>query len=258
MLLAGHLYSVRWRRLDNNPEGADYSWINDTECGGVYRLTARGMLQRAYGRNSFSEAPFDVPDGAVFEEATEEQYAYFTGRDDGDADNDGGENGLPPGGDNGLPLDAWIDHVHDECLTIGDVLNFVPGQRVELLCMDRNLCDVVFEVNAPNMSHTPRDFFRFNRVTYVHERRLEGKFIFHFEEVDNFEADFTEFDVEYCADCWYPLTNGTLPAQDDFDDFIFDDHMPRSWTDFPETTRVGWRGPMLLWDVAIDQPNILR
>ena len=75
---------------------------------------------------------------------------------------------------------------------------------------------------------------------------LDGK-IKHQWQNNNEEPYNFEFEIEYKKNNWYPLTNGILPAEDEqgFSELLGED---KSWSEFPKSTHIGWRGPMILWD----------
>ena len=62
------------------------------------------------------------------------------------------------------------------------------------------------------------------------------------EEALNFE-----FEIEYKKNNWYPLINGTLPAEDEqgFSQLL---GIEKNWSEFPKKTHIGWRGPIILWN----------
>jgi len=64
------------------------------------------------------------------------------------------------------------------------------------------------------------------------------------------------FELEYMKDNWYPLINGKIPAKDEQGIMKFPNKKPKSWTEYPETTHVGWRGPMILWSDVKKMPGI--
>jgi hypothetical protein len=202
-------------------------------------------MVRALGHNEFSERVQPIPEGASFDSLSDFQRRYFC------------MDAVPYPNLNGIDLKDWEQYSQGEHLTIEDVMNLNEGDKLHLLVMDRNLWDIVCcrENNLGNTLHPPAQFFRHNRATYTHIGDLKGTLVYHWGDGDSEEYDF-EFDVEYMSHRWYPLKDGHLPARDPQGIAPFDYEEPKPWTDFPVNTRVGWRGPMMLWEKVIPYDNI--
>ena len=145
--------------------------------------------------------------------------------------------------DGGLEVEEWERAIDQECLRIEDILSLGPGDQIKVLLLDRNLWDVTNDP-AQNPSSTlvePQRFFRDNWAIYTHTSNLRGKIEYSF----GYEREF-EFDLEYEAGSWSPLVDGQLNKK----------HRRRHYTDFDSSTRVGWRGPMVLWDKLITLPKV--
>ena len=161
-----------------------------------------------------------------------------------------------------LELSDWIEHVKDKCLTISDVKDFKEGDTHIFLVMDRNLYDIVEnDFNPENIPKNPVEFFKYNLVTYKHYTDLKGLLTFHFEglfpsdEKNNLTRPF-EFEIEYEQDCWYPCRDGFLPTIDFQGIAKFEWLTPKSYTTFPPNTRVGWRGPMIKYELLNNLPHV--
>ena len=141
----------------------------------------------------------------------------------------------------------WINLAYEKfALRISDIANLNPSDKLDLLILDRNVWDTTLQpkFNEPNISHSPTDFFRENFGTYIRNYDLSGQLILH--QSDPFVMNF-EFDIEYKDHYWYPLFDGYLPesdAQGIYGNFGFGKDM--HWTEFDPTTRIGYRGPMIL------------
>lgn len=161
----------------------------------------------------------------------------------------------------------WSEMTYDQSLTIADILNLKPGERIKVLVMDRNVWDIALDEKIRGKSLRPEDFFKSNWAIYVHEKDLKGKLIFSFEIDDLMninEIDLNdicqpnyEFDINYKTCSWYPLTDGYLPASDPqgFSQFPWTE--AKHWREFPTNTKVGWRGNMIMWSKLKDMPNII-
>ena len=232
-------------------------WMNGQDermVGGIFRICSKGtMCQRALGHNRYSEEKTPIPYGAICDSLNDYQFSHFCRDAVPEPDFKG----------QGLEMLVWEDSVRDQCLTIADILDLQPGQQIKVLHMDRNLGDSSCQNSTGNHLFRPSDFFRTSTAVYTHESGLKGTIKYSWQDGPDYRDDPEcqnprpfEFDLEYKRDSWYPLNNGCLPARDPqgFSDFNY--NVPKPWQDFSATTRVGWRGPMLLWDKVDDQPDV--
>jgi hypothetical protein len=137
-------------------------------------------------------------------------------------------------------------------LKISDIINLKHGEQLEVLILDRNVWDITLnpQTNIPNVNHDPETFFRYNRGTYVHNKDLSGELTMHWKDKDS--TDKFEFHLEYMPGKWYPLNNGVMPGEEQGLPWTEEQH----WTKFPQTTKVGYRGPMILWSKLKEMPKI--
>jgi len=226
---------------DNDDDGV----LCGQHVGGIYRICDNcTMCQKALGHNRYAEEKTPIPHGAICQSLSSYQRNHFCRDPVPEPDFHG----------MGLELEAWVDAVKEQCLTITDVLTLEPGQEIKVLHMDRNLGDTVCE-QPGNQLFTAEEFFAKSTAVYKHESGLKGTIKYSWQESEENPYPF-EFDIEYAKDCWYPLEDGYLPTNDPqgFSNFHYD--APKPYTDFPQNTRVGWRGPMLLWNVVCQQPDV--
>jgi len=244
------LFNVRWRCRMEHGEPAETEkfsvWkVNTDEVGGIYKISddLKTMVSVRLEEQEYGDMRV-VPEGAWCLPFGDFQRKYFF------------RQRIPkPTFDQGLEMDEWVDHIRDQCLTIQDIKELKHNEQIKVLVMDRNLGDVVCEENSSNTLFDPEVFFRYNSATYTHCSGLKGSIHYYWNEEDYEEKDF-EFDLEYQKDMWYPLQDGCLPPQDSqgFSTFKFDTHKP--WEEFPPSTRVGFRGPMLLWQKLSQTPKV--
>ncbi len=178
----------------------------------------------------------------------------------------------------------WMKHVNGEsdCLTIGDILKLKKGERVPILVMDRNLCDHVYPDigEGPKPIQLAQEFFDLKRdgAVYVHREGMTGTVEWGWDDEHDSVDELFTFEIEFKKDHWYPLDeDGTLPAADEeyqvgppepWDEEVngawdgtaqHGEELPPTrthWKDYPETTHVGWRGPMMRWDRVTEQPPV--
>ena len=164
------------------------------------------------------------------------------------------------------------------------------GQEIKVLILDRNV-EESFEQDdkiKPNKIYKPKTFFNSCWAIYTHDKDLKGKIYYRWQEPiqeqknkfnskmkggSTFKVDSTfkvedrhdnskpydfEFEIEYKENHWYPLENGFLPGKKDIPSFIRGgllDEKKKKWNKLPKNTKVGERGPMILWKDLDKLPN---
>jgi len=124
-------------------------------------------------------------------------------------------------------------------LTINDITKLDSNKKIKILCIDRNIYDLI-DMNKSNKSYKINKFFEnAYQGIYIHDNNLQGMFLFNNDtEPQNFE-----FHIEWIPDHWYPLRNGILKSDEQFTFPV--EFEGKSWKEFPLNTRIGWRGPMI-------------
>lgn len=167
-----------------------------------------------------------------------------------------------------MELQQWKQDpgVREAYLTLEKVCMWAEGETYDVLCLDRNIEDLV--CNGTHTTATPPPEFFENAYTMRLEvsgsprtpfapPRIVQKWLG--PGMQSEEDPEWEFNVEYAKGRWFPMENGLItgfqPTGDDGEGIFV---LPRQfrglvWEDFPESTRVGWRGPMILID---DLPNL--
>lgn len=174
--------------------------------------------------------------------------------------------GNPNGNPNGLankPMEfwAWCDHLAttDACLTLGQVRAMKDGQEVPVLSVHRNLCDEVYPSGGavPRPPQPAATFFADKRSLYIHA----GGFMAGIQLPWDTEAKHTKpvpIELEFKPGFWHPLTeDGFIPGKAETGrrwKQLPDER--RHWSDFPDETLVGWRGPMVHWERLGSLPPI--
>jgi len=151
---------------------------------------------------------------------------------------------------NGLEQSNWINFRKDLHFTLHDLKILNTGDKVEFLVLDRNLYDKTTIHNKSNTLYPAVDYFKNNKAVYIHKYETKGLISF-----DGLEQKEFEFDIEYKPDHWYPMTDGVLPSDDQQNIFNLLGKKA-TYTDFPEKTRIGWRGPMIKWKNIYTMPDI--
>ena len=152
----------------------------------------------------------------------------------------------------GYDVSVWekVPAVRAAYLTLGDLKKMKRGDKIKVLSLHRNVFDTANEANDPNRSYTAKQFFQRDGFEYIHESGVKGSIRMHFEK--SFRP-FT-FEIEYKPYRWYPLSDdGTLPVKGDVGTLL---GVKKHYTAFPDSTPVGWRGPMIPWSKLEDLPRI--
>lgn len=155
-----------------------------------------------------------------------------------------------------------VQHIYDFCnntrgdhLTIQDILDLPLGVPVRLFCLDRNMEDFCKESAVPQR---PSKFFaNCYMVDFTREEGIRGTWCFTFDPT---HTDRREFDVDLLTPTgmmWYPLNHGRVPHHSEDDGTHMGIHAGKPWTGLDSTTRIGWRGPMLLAAKLDDYPSVV-
>ena len=195
-----------------------------------------------------------------------------------------------------LPLEDWEEYATiNYGLTIEDVLKLKKGEQIKVLMLHRNLWDRVYDSKHQCIIYDPKILFKDEWGVLVHDHDLtEEVFLQDFDlkedwgkhiknvdkltrkDIEQYKKAYLkrqelyrrkgqppptykpfEFDIEYLEGNWYPLTDGYLPPKDPQGFAKLNFKTKKHWKEFPKTTRVGWRGPMIKWDDLDKLPNII-
>jgi hypothetical protein len=141
------------------------------------------------------------------------------------------------------------DQVTDNCMTIEDITSVDVGESIDVLLLHRNAYDVPCTIHPFDIPMNPTEFFS-SRATFKRTEGMKGTLTE--EEIPTYP---TELEIEYTPGWWYPLTDGYIPAvNEDTEQPLLGRRM--HWTEFPESTRVGFRGPMIMWSDAMILPHV--
>ena len=145
-----------------------------------------------------------------------------------------------------LAWQEWRVATRSAHLTIGDITKLGPGTRLRLLIQDSNIADSVHNLGHDDgQPRLAQHFFSGLADTFTYSHSLTGVMEWHWgnSAADNGIFTFQLFSKEH--QIWYPL-----------DDFGVFKPEKTHWMNMPLTTKVGWRGPAMLWSDLNDQPYI--
>jgi hypothetical protein len=140
-----------------------------------------------------------------------------------------------------LDLWEWKQSVRKYWLTIADLQKMRHGERVEVVCLDRNVGDHLSHLKSFKMLRASKCF---SAAMYTHDKDAEGTLVLDHAKGDPIELKPFDFHVEYAKDRWYPLYKGYLPAKDPQLGGVLLGKRTY-WKDMPPNTAVGYRGPMV-------------
>lgn len=146
----------------------------------------------------------------------------------------------------GTELHNWINMYKNYWLTICDIKYLPINKKIKIIMLDRNVYDTTYKMKKGNL-YTPSYFFKLHTATYwkTNIDTLEGKIKYKWQKQEEDPLDFS-FHIEYQQNNWYPMTDGFLPEKD-YQCIFTLLHKKIHWRDFPLSTHVGFRGPMILW-----------
>jgi hypothetical protein len=146
------------------------------------------------------------------------------------------------------------EQVIGSSLTIKDIERADVGTRFDCLLLHRNAYDVPCTIHPLYVMMNPTEFLGHeSRVTFTKTGDMKGIL-----EERGYERDeeVSVLHVEYSPHHWYPLDeDGYLPAEDIQGTWSLLGRKVH-WSEFPKSTRVGFRGPMILWKDAMNLPDI--
>ncbi len=157
-----------------------------------------------------------------------------------------------------LTIAAWERAMQAQrrWLTLKDVRAWKAGRTVDVLILHRNAADLAEDEDAnPRGKAIPApQILRASRVRLTPQQvtatagAAGGALDAALSWPGGGEAHSTHLHVQVRpGGAWYPLdADGTLPAKDGQGFFRLLGR-PVHWTALPPSTRVGWRGPMMLW-----------
>ena len=150
-------------------------------------------------------------------------------------------------------------------LTIKDLKNLNPGDELDVLIWDGNYEEYWIWDNAESEKpYDPREFYKSNRckITYLHNLKWN---------IDIPNVGVIEHPIHLNLKPFIKETFCTWDSiEDDGKIHITSEYLPRgmdgipkewkakhiNWTDFPEETRIGWRGPIMLWEKLDSMPKV--
>lgn len=152
-----------------------------------------------------------------------------------------------------VTLYKYPEYVKNYWITIKDIKLLTKGETAKILFFDRNY-DELPEILNPTLKkgYDPCYFFSENYIIeYTHDHDLTGTaYWVNEDEEGNFE-----FEIQFKKG-WYPLQNGYLPESDWQGVAKFGEAAGNHYSEFPENTPIGWRGPCVFWKDLKYMPKV--
>ena len=152
-----------------------------------------------------------------------------------------------------MEVNKFIEATKGKHLTIADIDKLNVNDVLDVVIYDRNACDVWTQKHKEEKSLPVREFFKENRAQlwYIGNYR----WVIHFSFGDSFihpiHLDTSDLDTYWSwvdvnpMDGKIHIVEEVIERGKSIPDHWKPKHVP--WADFPKETRVGWRGPIMLW-----------
>lgn len=149
-----------------------------------------------------------------------------------------------------MDVDKFIKSCKSAHLTLGDVKKLNVGDQLDVVIWDRNFEDYwIYGQAEKGRNYNPQDFFKYNHCKIIYQGNMEWDIDFSFAVYRHcIELDTSSLNIRWG---WMPIENGNIETDEwipSGNETIDSKDKDLHWTTFPDTTRVGWRGPIMLWD----------
>lgn len=146
----------------------------------------------------------------------------------------------------------FIENCKDKHITLGKLEELNIGDTLDVVIWDRNFAEYwIWENAKENVNYNPKDFF----VSNHHSIKYLGdyKWDINFNNCETFthpiHLDVSSMDTNWK---WWPLENNEIKI---FHEILnISKELPpnkkvpqKHITEFDKNTRIGWRGPIMLW-----------
>jgi len=167
-----------------------------------------------------------------------------------------------------LEMYSFIDSCKDHHLTIGDVKNLKVGDKLDVVIWHQNFEEEggFFAIRGKiredlSLPQRPEQFFKYNHHQLTYLGNMEWDI--HFEWGETFthpiHLDVTCLETNWTwsaleEDGMIHITKEVVKEGERIPLHWRAKHL--HWSEFPDDTRVGWRGPIMLWSKLKDMPPV--
>lgn len=161
-----------------------------------------------------------------------------------------------------LEMYDFIKQCKNKHLTLGDIKKMKVNDIIDVVIWDRNFEEYWIWENAKNKQlYNAETFFEENHHQIKYKGNMEWEIIFNFGETytHKIHLDVSNLNTYWK---WYGLSddNKIHITQEILKD---NQKIPKHWkkkhahySEFSDNTRVGWRGPIMLWDKLKKMPQV--
>jgi hypothetical protein len=155
----------------------------------------------------------------------------------------------------------FIDNCKDKHLTLIDIIKMLPGEKLDVVIWNKNFedCGILY-LEDDGLPQRPEHFFKYNRHQITCLGNMKWLIHFNWKEstIHPIHLDVSCLDTDRT---WCPIDekDGEVHIIDKIirvDSQILYESINVHWTKFPDGTRVGWNGPIMLWDELEDMPSV--
>lgn len=160
-----------------------------------------------------------------------------------------------------MEIYEFIENCKDKHLTLGDLEKLKFGDTLDVVIWDRNFEECwIWDGAERNVKYDPKYFFRENHHTikYLGDYMWDINFNFGGTYSHPVHLDVSSMDTNWK---WYALENNEIKIT--YEVLNKGEKIPKGKkapykhiTEFDKNTRVGWRGPIMLWDELDNLPNV--
>ena len=148
----------------------------------------------------------------------------------------------------------FIKACKSQHLTIADVKNLKIGDKIDVIIWDRNFEENwIWDHAESEKPYDPQTFFKSNHHQLTYAGNMTWHIHFDFGETITHPIHLDTSDLEtrytWCAlenDGFIHITDEVIKCGEKIPTEWKPKHI--HWTKFPDSTRVGWRGPIMLWE----------
>ena len=148
-----------------------------------------------------------------------------------------------------LEMYEWIKDCQPYYLTLKDVLKWKKGEKVDVCMLDSHFEEYggIWDGIQPGKILPAATFFAKNKATLTYKGDFVWNIAYNYGETIEHPIHFYTSGLGSTRSIWVPLDveNGSISIK------TLEDSIPRKkriqCLELPKSTRIGWRGPMILW-----------
>lgn len=160
-----------------------------------------------------------------------------------------------------MEMYEFIENCKNKHLTLDDIEKLNVGDTLDVVIWDINFEEYWIWQNAKQgINYNPKDFFASNHhcIEYLGNYKWDVNFNFGETFTHPIHLDVSSMNTNWT---WCPLENDRTKISHEMlnisDEFTPNKKAPQKHiTEFDKNTRVGWRGPIMLWNELNNLSNV--